>query len=201
MRKGLGYEIFMTALVLVIIAGIAGALLGLVNSFTEIDEDQLIADKATAVYDGALDKYAGEEGVEAPIKDEHGEILGVYVPKGEKKEVYVLLVRGYGAYKGSLDLFVNITGGVIEKIAVYEANETPGLGSKALQDKYFAAFYGKKISPEFRGFNLVKGSAAAPDDVSAVTGASKTSTAVTNAVNAAVKWYQIRILRRVNDEK
>ena len=201
MRKGLGYEIFMTALVLVIIAGVAGALLGLVNSFTAIDENQFIADKATAVYDGALDRYVGDEGVEAPIKDEHGEILGVYVPKGEKKDVFVLLVRGYGAYKGSLDLFVNITGGKIVKIAVYEANETPGLGSKALQDNYFEAFYGKVITPEFHGFNLVKGSAVAPDDVSAVTGASKSSTAVTNAVNAAVKWYQIRRLRRVNDEK
>ena len=43
MRKSLGYEILMTALVLVIIAGIAGALLGLVNHFTEVDEEELIA--------------------------------------------------------------------------------------------------------------------------------------------------------------
>ena len=55
-------------------------------------------------------------------------------------------------------------------------------------------FNGKKITADFAGFGLVKGQAGA-DEVSAVTGASKSSTAVTNAVNAAVKWYQARGLK------
>ena len=107
MRKGLGYEIFMTALVLVIIAGVAGALLGLVNHYTEVDEDELIARKASAVYYGALERYVAGEGVDAPMKEDFGEVLGVYVPKGgEEKNVYVIVARGFGAYKGSLDLLV-----------------------------------------------------------------------------------------------
>ncbi len=194
MRKGLGYEIFMTALVLVIIAGVAGALLGLVNHFTEVDEEELIARKATAVYDGVLVPYV-KEGVAAPIEENYGQVLGVYNAEG--KDVYVIVARGVGAYKGSLDLLVNITDGKIAKIAAYEANETPGLGSKALQDSYFSAFYGKKITSDFKGFTFVKGPAIAPDDVSAVTGASKSSTAVINAVNIAVKWYQMRVLTGV----
>ena len=197
MRKSLGYEILMTALVLVIIAGIAGALLGLVNHFTAVDEDELIARKATAVYDGALEKYVGEEGMTAPMKEDFGEVLGVYVPKAEGKNVYVIVARGFGAYKGSLDLLVNITDGKIVKIASYEANETPGLGSKALQDDYFEQYYGQRITSEFHGFLFVKHPAEHPDEVSAVTGASKSSTAVTNAVNAAVKWYQMRVLKGV----
>ena len=197
MRKGLGYEILMTALVLVVIAGIAGALLGLVNHFTEVDEDELIARKATAVYDGDLMKYVAEEGFNAPIEGGDGEVVGVYVPKGNDSDVYVLVARGTGAYKGTLEILVNITGGKVVKIATYEANETPGLGSKALQEDYFKQFYNKPITQDFPGFALVKRSAAASDEVSAVTGASKSSTAVTNAVNAAVKWYQMRVLRRV----
>lgn len=197
MRKSLGYEILMTALVLVIIAGIAGALLGLVNHFTEVDEEELIARKATAVYDGELMKYAMEEGFDAPIEGGEGEVIGVYVPKGNDPDVFVLVARGTGAYKGTLDILVNITRGKIVKIAKYEANETPGLGSKALEDGYFQQFYNKAITPDFPGFALVKGPAGSPDEVSAVTGASKSSTAVTNAVNAAVKWYQMRVLRRV----
>ncbi len=198
MRKSLGYEILMTALVLVIIAGIAGALLGLVNHFTAVDEDELIARKATAVYDGALEKFIGEEGMTAPMKEDSGEVLGVYVPKAEGKDVYVIVARGFGAYKGSLDLLVNITNGKIVKIAAYEANETPGLGSKALQEGYFERYYDQPITPQFKGFALVKRPAEMPDEVSAVTGASKSSTAVTNAVNAAVKWYQMRVLKGVN---
>ena len=137
MRKSLGYEILMTALVLVVIAGIAGALLGLVNHFTEVDEDELLARKATAVYDGDLVKYAAAEGFDAPMENKDGEVVSVYVPKEKGKDVYVVVARGYGAYKGSLELLVNITDGKIVKIAAYEANETPGLGSKALTEDYF----------------------------------------------------------------
>ena len=198
MRKGLWYEILMTALVLVVIAGIAGALLGLVNHFTEVDEEELLARKATAVYDGELMKYVSEGGIEAPVESSDGEVLGVYVPKSGDKSTFVLVVRGTGAYKGSLDLLVNITDGKIVKIATYEANETPGLGSKALQEEYFKQFCQKPISKDFPGFALVKRPAANSDEVSAVSGASKSSTAVTNAVNAAVKWYQIRVLGRTD---
>ena len=197
MRKSLGYEILMTALVLVVIAGIAGALLGLVNHFTAVDEEELLSRKATAVYDGDLMKYVSEEGFEVPMDKAEGEILGVYVPKNGDKDVFVLVARGTGAYKGTLDLLVNITGGKVVKIAKYEANETPGLGSKALEDAYFKQYYDKPITEDFRGFALVKGNAVSPAEVSAVSGASKSSTAVTNAVNAAVKWYQLRVLRRV----
>lgn len=198
MRKSLGFEILMTALVLVIIAGVAGALLGLVNHFTEVDEDELLARKATAVYDGELVKYLAPEGVDAPMEEkDSGEVIGVYVPKEGDPDTYVIVARGYGAYKGSLELLVNITKGKIVKIAKYEANETPGLGSKALDDSYFKQFYDRPITVDFKGFDLVKRPAETSSEVSAVTGASKSSTAVTNAVNAAVKWYQFRAMRRV----
>ncbi len=199
MRKSLGYEILMTALVLVVIAGIAGALLGLVNHFTEVDEDELLARKATAVYDGELVKFVASEGFDAPMDNKDGEVISIYVPKEEGKNVYVVVARGYGAYKGSLELLVNITDGKIVKIAAYEANETPGLGSKALTEDYFKQYYNKKITPDFPGFALVKRPAERSDEVSAVTGASKSSTAVTGAVNAAVKWYQMRAMRRVEE--
>lgn len=197
MKKSLGYEIFMTALVLVIIAGIAGALLGLVNHFTEVSAEDMIARKASAVYDGELKPYVVPEGFNAPIEYVGGDVVRVFESKTEK-DVYVLEAKGEGAYKGSLELLVNITKGKIVKITKYDANETPGLGSKALEDSHFEQFYNKPITPDFKGFLLVKGpSNPASDEVSAVTGASKSSTAVNNAVNAAVKWYQERILKGV----
>ena len=191
MRKSLGYEIFMTALVLVIIAGVAGALLGLVNNFTHEDESKVIIRKANAFYGAELKK---DEGIGADVDG----VVDVLRPMEEGKNTYVLIVRGTGAYKGSLDLFVNITDAEIVKIAVYEANETPGLGSKALKENYFEQYYHKKITSDFSGFDLVKRPKARDDEVSAVTGASKSSTAVTNAVNAAVKWYKTVVLGGVS---
>ena len=197
MKKSLGYEIFMTALVLVIIAGVAGALLGLVNHFTKVNAEELIARKATAVYDGRLVRYVAPEGFAAQVEYDHADVIDVYVPdqspnETKPKDVYVLVVEGEGAYKGTLRLLVNITNGKIDRIAKYEANETPGLGSKALEESYFKQFCGKVITPDFNGFSLVKGERSVQNEVSAVSGASKSSTAVTRAVNAAVKWYQNR---------
>ena len=202
MKKSLGYEIFMTALVLVVIAGVAGALLGLVNHFTAVNAEDLLARKATAVYDGDLKPYESPEGMTGAIDYERGDVLGVYVPKSEP-DVYVIVAEGEGAYKGTLQILVNITKGKIAKIAKYDANETPGLGSKALEESYLKQYYGREITADFRGFDLVKHDTTVFDEVSAVCGASKSSTAVVNAVNAAAKWYQIRILSQkgVPDEK
>ena len=203
MKKSLGYEIVMTALVLVIIAGVAGALLGLVNHFTAVKPEDLLARKASAVYDGDLKPYESPEGMTGVIDYDSGDVLGVYVSKSEP-DVYVIVAEGEGAYKGTLQILVNITKGRIDKIAKYDANETPGLGSKALEESYFRQqYYGKEITPEFKGFGLAKGESKTPADVAAVSGASKSSTAVKNAVNAAAKWYQVRVLstREVPDEK
>ena len=163
MKKSLGYEIVMTALVLVIIAGVAGALLGLVNHFTKVNAEELIARKATAVYDGKLVRYTAPEGIAGNVTYDHADVIDVYV--AEKKtnetnpqEVFVLVVEGEGAYKGTLRLLVNITDGKIEKIARYEANETPGLGSKALEDSYFKQFCNSRsynnlnLSARFKSF-------------------------------------------------
>ncbi|MBP5404966.1 MAG: FMN-binding protein [Clostridia bacterium] len=192
MRKGsLGYEIVMTALVLVIIAGAAGALLGLVHHFAAVDPEELLARKASAVYDGAVVRYPLQEGISQTPDYDKGGVLGVYVPKDDSvKDVYILRVVGTGAYKGSLELLVNITGGKIVKIAKYDANETPGLGSKALEESYFAQYCNVPLTEDFMGFDLVKTTPSAKSEVRAVSGASKSSTAVTNAVNAAVIWYK-----------
>ena len=192
MRKSLGYEIFMTALVLVIIAGVAGAVLGLVNFVTQVDEGKLLTEKAEAFFGGNLEHYVAPEGFMREMVYDHADVIDVF-QSTKDREAFVLIVEGEGAYKGTLQLLVNITDGTIKKIAKYMANETPGLGSKALEDNYFKQFCGKRITPEFKGFTLVKGASSGSGEVSAVSGASKSSTAVTHAVNAAVKWYQHRI--------
>ena len=64
-------------------------------------------------------------------------------------------------------------------------DETPGLGMNAQKDSYKDQY--KQPVPE-NGFTLVKGEAA-EGEISAMTGATITSTAVTDAVNAAIEQY------------
>ena len=60
-------------------------------------------------------------------------------------------------------------------------NETAGLGMNAQNPEFMDQFIGKEGS-----FNLVKDGASGDNDIQALSGATITSTAVTNAMNAAL---------------
>ena len=115
MRKSLGYEIFMTALVLVIIAGVAGAVLGLVNFVTQVDEGKLLTEKAESFFGGNLEHYVAPEGFMREMVYDHADVIDVF-QSTKDREAFVLIVEGEGAYKGTLQLLVNITDGTIKKI-------------------------------------------------------------------------------------
>lgn len=189
MRNSLIKDIMKIMLSLIIIAGVAGALLGLVNYYTQITDDELMAKKAGEVYEGKLVTYSLPQGVNPSFQFEGGSVLNVYESTAENQDVYVFRAEGEGAYGGTLQLLINITDGRIVKIAKYSASETPGLGSKALQDNYFSKYYGIELT-SIEGFELVKISATEDGEIAAVSGATKSSTAVANAVNAAVAWYK-----------
>ena len=74
--------------------------------------------------------------------------------------------------------------GKVNKISFTELNETAGLGMRADEDSFKDQFPGKSGSVA-----LVKG-AAGENEISAITGATVTSTAVTNALNAGLNFYE-----------
>ena len=93
------------------------------------------------------------------------------------------LPKGYG---GEMELIVGIsTDGLITGINIGSMSETPGLGSKAGEPTFKDQFNKKQA----RELNIVKGKASSEDQVEAISGATITSTAVTNGVNAAVKVF------------
>ena len=65
--------------------------------------------------------------------------------------------------------------------------ETPGLGMRA-GEKDFYSQYANKNTKEFK---LVKGSASGDNEIAAISGSTITSSAVTNAVNAALYFNSI----------
>lgn len=86
--------------------------------------------------------------------------------------------KGYGgdvAVMTGMDTSLTVTG-----VEILSHNETPGLGAKA-QDKNFTSRF---LQPAKDGLTLVKGTAG-EGQVEAITGATITSKAVTQAVNDA----------------
>ena len=88
--------------------------------------------------------------------------------------VFVTSAKGYDAE------------GQVTGVVILEQNETPGLGANAEKESFRDQF--KQAVPE-NGFTVTK-STAGEGEISAMTGATITTTAVTNAVNDAIAQYQ-----------
>ena len=193
MKKALVKDIFVAILVLGVIALVAGGLLGLVNSFTKItaeEEMKRLTDKIaeSGVYDGeeAL-TVLNLEGISKSY--DNGSVINVF----NAGATYVVHCSGTGGYSNnSFEILVNITDGQIKKIAPYTHGETPGVGTRAFKDDMLEQFY-KKDLDEVKKIVGIKSSVKKSDpvdpEVAMVTGASKSSTALINAVNIAIDWY------------
>ena len=75
--------------------------------------------------------------------------------------------------------------GEIVRIAFTELQETAGLGMRANEDGFKNQFAGKSGQVA-----LVKGDASGDGEISALSGATVTSTAVVNGVNAALDFFR-----------
>lgn len=91
-------------------------------------------------------------------------------------------------YNGTVQISVGIkSDGTVVGITFLTLEETPGLGMRAAEK----SFYGQYANKNTKEFKLVKGAAGADDEISAISGSTITSTAVTNAVNAALYFNSI----------
>ncbi len=104
--------------------------------------------------------------------------------KGETVLGTVVCVTSHEGYGGDISLVVGITeNGETTGISFLSLNETAGLGMNAEKDEFKSQFSNKKTD----AFTVVKGEATAENEISAISGATVTSKAVTEAVNAALK--------------
>ena len=96
---------------------------------------------------------------------------------------YAVTAQGKGGYNGTVTLMVGIdTEGKVVDITVLEIDETPSIGGKVPKNESFMS--------QFKGLS---GSAALKKNgggIDAVSGATKTSTALTDAVNNALMCYE-----------
>ena len=99
--------------------------------------------------------------------------------------IFVTTAKGYG---GDIRVMTGIsTSGAVTGVTILSHSETVGLGANIETDG-FRSQYNQAIPDG--GFTVVKSSAAGEGQISAVTGATVSSNAVTAAVNEAVSLYQ-----------
>lgn len=100
---------------------------------------------------------------------------------------YVITTEAKG-YGGTVEVMTGITAdGSVSGVVLLSQNETPGLGANAAKDSFREQY--QQAVPE-SGFEVIKPGAAADGQIQAMTGATITSQAVTDAVNQAVAKYQ-----------
>lgn len=110
------------------------------------------------------------------VKDASGNVSG-----------YVIASTSPNGYGGNIQVAVGVTNnGKITGLDVVLQNETAGLGSKCTEPDFTSQFAGKSAS--VLGYS--KTDAKADNQIDAISGATITTKAVTEAANAAVVFYQ-----------
>ena len=91
---------------------------------------------------------------------------------------------GYG---GAIELMVGISAdGKVTGINIGTNKETPGLGTKAAEPKFKDQYNGKSVETPLE---VVKGKATGENSIVAISGATISSKAVTDGVNAAIESF------------
>lgn len=185
--------------ILLIITLISGAVLGFVYELTKnpiaLQEEkakqeaykEVFADAAsfeamTDLDETAMTAVAAEGGYTetsvnevAKAVDGSGSVLG-----------YVITVTSHAGYGGDIKFSMGVrSDGTLNGISILSISETAGLGMRA-EEVLKPQFSGKQVVQ----FSVTKSGAASDDQIDAISGATITSNAVTNAVNAGLYYYQ-----------
>jgi len=179
---------------LTLIAAIAGVALSGVYSMTKGTIDLQELQKKTAAYKEVCPDAETFERVDAAEEliakqDEKAspKINEFYVGKTADGQVagYAASVTAKG-FGGDVTMALGLTpDGAVRKIAFTELNETAGLGMEADKAPFKDQFTGRSGE-----LSLIKGTASGEQEISALTGATVTSTAVVNGVNAGLAFCE-----------
>ena len=137
------------------------------SDFTEIEVN------ANALAEGGITGSDIDKVMEAKGAD--GAVLG-----------YVFVITNHEGYAGDIQFTLGVSNdGTTNGISILAISETPGLGMEA-ESVLKPQFAGKKAAQ----FNYTKTGAVSEDQIDAISGATITSNAVTNGVNAGVYYFQ-----------
>lgn len=177
-------KILKLGIVLFVITAVTGLILGGVYTMTlepirQVQEREK-TDAMTETLPGA-DEF---ESVEIGAGDEI--IKEIHAGKSNGKLVgynYTVMPKGYG---GLIEIVAGISKeGKLMAIKIIKHTETPGLGAKAGDEAFLSQFREKAV----RKLTVTKSDAANDSEIQAISGATITSNAVAQGVNAALRHF------------
>ena len=155
------------------IALVCGLLLGAVNHLTYVDPLAATYERFAADTGASFSEMTDEEGAD------YGNGSVVYYARSDDGGIDAFLVSGGGGFGGNVQIYLYIKDAVIDKLVIGENGET------YLDKLEKADFYARFVGQDVTSFD--------PLSVDAVASATRSSTAVKNGVNAAVRYYNEKI--------
>lgn len=186
-------------LILTAITLVSGILLGFVYEITKEPIAQATAAATAAAYAEVFSTaeefvdYDGFDSTEAEavltsagLNDDT--IDGVVVAMNNGEELgYVITTTAHDGYGGDITFTIGVTNdGIINGISVLSISETAGLGMKAADP----AFSDQFADVEVQTFTVTKTGSIGESEIDAISGATITSNAVTNGVNAGLAYWE-----------
>ena len=201
-------NIVKNTLILTAITVVSGLLLGVVYGITKEPIAQAQENTKQEAYRTVLSDASEFETVEfdadtaASLLSENGYTSDVITEIAEGTDAsgetvgYVISVQSSEAYDGSLSLSVGIASdGTVKGIEMLEISETAGLGMKADETEFKDQFKDKNVQK----FTYTKTGEDGDDKIDAISGATITTNAVTNAVDSALVYFQNELGGGVNE--
>lgn len=157
-------------LVLAVIALCSGLLLGIFNHITYVDPLQSAYDRFAADTGKTFSEMTDRDG-----KDYANSSI-VYYAVSDDGTTHAFLAEGQGGRFGAVQVYVYVAAdGTVEKVEIGENSEN-----------YWDLFEGSGFYDQFIGQNIAT---LDPLDADAVSGATYSSTAIKNALDAVVQYY------------
>lgn len=100
---------------------------------------------------------------------------------------YVITVTAKDASQATITFSVGIQmDGTVNGYSITNIAETPGLGMKVEEESFYSQFQGKLVD----AFTVVKNAPAADKEIESISGATISSKAIANGVNAALTYFR-----------
>ena len=193
-------KIIKNTLILTSITVISGLLLGLVYDITKEPIAAARENTRQEAFHSVLPDASSYEEYERYDAQKAGELLGengydsdeiteTVVGKDDSGETvgYVVNVISHEGYAGDIEISVGIAAdGTVRGIEMLSIGETAGLGMKADEADFKDQFKDKNVEK----FTYTKSGESGDNMIDAISGATITTNAVTNAVDAALVYYQ-----------
>lgn len=186
--------------ILLVITLVSGLLLGLVYQITK---EPIAIQQEKAKQEACQEVFADASSfaeVELAVPDEQAwadagfaeetidEVMAAQDASGETLG-YVITVTTKEGYAGDIRFTVGIRqDGTVNGISILKISETAGLGMRA-EEVLKPQFADKNVE----AFTYTKSGAAADDQIDAISGATITTNAVTNGVNAGLYYFQTQL--------